>query len=435
MNLLRWMRRAVISRLAGSMAALAAGILIAGPARAAQYDVTVLNTAPFGGGAAYGVYHGQVVGAGFHGAQLWTDPNTYVELNPPGFRSSVAYGVWGNQQVGQGRASSDNNPHALLWTGTAASFIDLTSGPAPHLGHADATDGVQQVGMAGGAAALWTGTPGSYVSLAPSGYTSSEATSVWNAVQVGFGGELPSPAALLWRGTPDSVVLLRRGAEALGISRGQVVGWAGNGATNEAAMWTAGTADSYVDLAPPGTTASEIFGTNGVQQVGDVSLTQALPGSLPGDHHPGVWHGTPSSFQMLPLPNGDTFGFVYGIDGNGDIVGVSASGPLGGNFVPVLWTQNTAPGDVNYDGSVGFDDLVVLAAHYGKPGERVDGDLNGDGTVDFGDLVILARNYGKSQGTAPTYSITIQVPEPSVAALLLVTSISLIRRRRGSLTT
>ena len=416
-------RRAIIAVALGTCG------LLTSAAGATEFDDTVLNTSPFTVGEAYGVHNGQVAGAGFRGAQLWTDPNTYVQLNPTGFTSSVAYGIWGNQQVGVGY-DSDGNPHALLWTGTAASAVELTSGPAPRIGKADATDGAQQVGVAGGAAALWTGTQASYVRLAPPGYTASEATSVWNGVQVGFGGELPSPDALLWHGTAGSAVVLRKGSEALGISRGQVVGWAGNGATNEAAMWTAGTADSYVDLAPPGTTASEIFATNGVQQVGDVSLTHALPGFLPGDHHPGVWHGTPSSFQMLPLPNGDTFGFVYGIDGNGDIVGVSASGPLGGNFVPVLWTQNAAPGDVNYDGSVGFDDLVVLAAHYGMPGERVDGDLNGDGIVNFADLVILAQNYGRSQGVAPTYSVTVQAPEPMGIAIIGMLALSLPRRRR-----
>lgn len=46
-------------------------------------------------------------------------------------------------------------------------------------------------------------------------------------------------------------------------------------------------------------------------------------------------------------------------------------------------------------GIVDFNDLVVLARHYGMPGTFADGDINGDGTVGFQDLVLLARNFGR----------------------------------------
>jgi len=57
--------------------------------------------------------------------------------------------------------------------------------------------------------------------------------------------------------------------------------------------------------------------------------------------------------------------------------------------------QAQLPGDADGDGLVGFDDLVILARDYGKPGTFAQGDFNGDGFVGFDDLVILARNYGR----------------------------------------
>ena len=59
------------------------------------------------------------------------------------------------------------------------------------------------------------------------------------------------------------------------------------------------------------------------------------------------------------------------------------------------------PGDFNNDGSVGFDDLLILAQNYGKTGATLSqGDANGDGKVDFADLLILAQNYGKHKTAA-----------------------------------
>jgi uncharacterized repeat protein (TIGR03803 family) len=49
-----------------------------------------------------------------------------VDLNPSGYTSSYATGISGSQQVGYG-TSPDGNIHALLWSGTAASTMDLHS--------------------------------------------------------------------------------------------------------------------------------------------------------------------------------------------------------------------------------------------------------------------------------------------------------------------
>jgi VCBS repeat-containing protein len=53
-------------------------------------------------------------------------------------------------------------------------------------------------------------------------------------------------------------------------------------------------------------------------------------------------------------------------------------------------------GDATGDRAVDFDDLVVLAQGYERPGGNyVSGDFTGDGMVDFYDLVVLAQNYDR----------------------------------------
>lgn len=51
-----------------------------------------------------------------------------MDLNPSGFTTSVASGISGGQQVGYGSGpASGNNTHALLWSGTANSVVNLHS--------------------------------------------------------------------------------------------------------------------------------------------------------------------------------------------------------------------------------------------------------------------------------------------------------------------
>lgn len=52
-------------------------------------------------------------------------------------------------------------------------------------------------------------------------------------------------------------------------------------------------------------------------------------------------------------------------------------------------------GDVTGDGTVGFDDLLIVAQNYGGSGRTyTQGDLNYDGEVNFDDLLALAQRYG-----------------------------------------
>lgn len=85
-------------------------------------------------------------------------------------------------------------------------------------------------------------------------------------------------------------------------------------------------------------------------------------------------------------------------------------------------------GDLNNDRSVGFDDLLSLAQHYGRPANYAQGDINGDGKVTFTDLLTLSQRFGQS---VPAGAATASpVPEPgAVAAVVLLGPIARPRRR------
>lgn len=65
------------------------------------------------------------------------------------------------------------------------------------------------------------------------------------------------------------------------------------------------------------------------------------------------------------------------------------------------FTLAIVPGDATGDSTVGFDDLLAVAQHYGQPGTFSQGDFDYSGTVDFDDLLVLAKAYGTTLSTAP----------------------------------
>jgi hypothetical protein len=92
-------------------------------------------------------------------------------------------------------------------------------------------------------------------------------------------------------------------------------------------------------------------------------------------------------------------------------LGVALGGALGtGAFDPLLdpagprrptaadgqlleATRSAIPGDLNRDGRVDFEDLLLLAASFGRQGVNLVGDLNGDGVIDPTDLDLLRERY------------------------------------------
>ena len=54
------------------------------------------------------------------------------------------------------------------------------------------------------------------------------------------------------------------------------------------------------------------------------------------------------------------------------------------------------PWDVNDDGVVNIQDLVLVASEFGQSGEALKGDVNGDGTVNVLDLVLVSSRFGEN---------------------------------------
>jgi hypothetical protein len=66
----------------------------------------------------------------------------------------------------------------------------------------------------------------------------------------------------------------------------------------------------------------------------------------------------------------------------------------------LMYLQNASiPGDINGDGKVNLEDLVILAKAYGStpgaPTWNPNADINGDGVVGSLDLAVLAQHYGQ----------------------------------------
>jgi hypothetical protein len=136
---------------------------------------------------------------------------------------------------------------AILWSGSANSYVNLSPFPETHT-RAYAISGDHQVGLINGIsngewyqhAAMWSGTAASFVNLNPTGSTSSAALAVLGDRQVGGqwtrGRESGSHAGI-WQGTADSFFDLHdllpanfRDTEAHGIgSDGTYIYVAGSG--------------------------------------------------------------------------------------------------------------------------------------------------------------------------------------------------------------
>ena len=152
-------------------------------------------------------------------AALWSgSANTFIDLNPAGYSQSTAKAISpdGTQQVGLGVLTGSSEDHALVGTGSAAAFADLNPTGYDY-SLALGTDGTYQVGYAVGSntddythAMLWSGTADSYVDLQnglPSDLIDSEALSIADNVIYGFADDangnryavewsLPEPSTL-----------------------------------------------------------------------------------------------------------------------------------------------------------------------------------------------------------------------------------------------
>lgn len=103
-------------------------------------------------------------------------------------------------------------------------------------------------------------------------------------------------------------------------------------------------------------------------------------------------------------------------------------------------------GDIDADGSATFNDLLILAQHYGAATNRgwEDGDFDYTGSVDFNDLLTLAQHYGSSGVVedAPLSALPgavaeawlqarSSVPEPASLTAIVFSAVATRRRADG----
>lgn len=139
-----------------------------------------------------------------------------TDLHPAGASASAIEGMGLGSQVGYATFGEER---AGLWSGSAGSFIDLhpvaLGGIATLGSRALQTDGEGQVGYAlltGGSnllhPMLWTGSLASAIDLLPTGFTTGQASGVFDGRQVGYARTGGVSSAVIWNGSAESYIQL-----------------------------------------------------------------------------------------------------------------------------------------------------------------------------------------------------------------------------------
>jgi hypothetical protein len=289
-----------------------------------------------GGGSQYvgfGYYNQGVSTKGDH-ALLWngTSGGSVVDLNPTGWKSSYAYAATATHQVGYGYIATQNlgiQPHALIWSGSAATAVDLN--PLGDIfSYAFGADGNTEVGMGLSAsgqlhALAWSSTAASATDIHPqlSSLLDSRAVTVFGTRVGGYGTDATTsfPHAILWKSLDSA---------------------------------------GAVDMNPPGFAGSQITALSSSVEVG--------VGQLPGGSytHALLWLDTPGAFTDLNryLPSRFVSSEADAIDANGNIVGWAQDG-LTGYFHAVEWIPLVSS---NGPAAAGAFGISISAADLPEPG-------------------------------------------------------------------
>lgn len=288
-----------------------------------------VNLSPGVTSAAHATNGTQQVGSRANQAALWSGTAaSHVNLHPnvPEASAGVStvFAISGSQQGGHvfQAFGYDWFSRASLWSGSAASWVNLH--PAGGQTHSSVRGmaGTQQVGWTAWSgvhperAALWHSTAASYISLHPIGSTYSEAFATNGTQQVGyFINSAFIQHAALWSGTADSVVSLNptgaTAARALGISGQYQVGWATIGGVQRAGLWS-GTADSWVDLhelLPGGASQWRWSQANSVWTDGNIIRIAGYANALSGHDLAMLWEFE-NPLTLIPLPTGAGLAFA-----------------------------------------------------------------------------------------------------------------------------
>jgi hypothetical protein len=138
--------------------------------------------------------------------------------------------------------------------------------------------------------------------------------------------------------------------------------------------------------------------------------------------------------RLVAANPGSNYGIGY-IDSAIDATEVTAIAP--GNDADTLVFRRTLKGDANLDGTVGFPDLLRLAAAYNQTTgmEWYNGDFDLNGGVGFQDLLALAATYNLAASVTGSFNgdwslAQSIVPEPTTLALAAAGGLVALRRRR-----
>jgi hypothetical protein len=120
--------------------------------------------------------------------------------------------------------------------------------------------------------------------------------------------------------------------------------------------------------------------------------TDRVSFTITSDDAPGVWR-TYNTFTDAALENGRSRVF-FGVHFQWDADGGYEIGSAVGDFIASNYFRRI--GDLNGDGSVNIDDLLLLLNNWGTPapGSAGVGDVNYDGVVNIDDLLILINAWG-----------------------------------------
>lgn len=358
---------------------------------------------------------GELVGRSNGLAVLWspTTPNggSYgppIELpQPQGFALQLASGVNSSGQI-VGR--TDGVPQGFLFTpttpgGSAGSAIRLGTLPPFAISFATSINDYGQVAGTSGRAFVWTPSAANAASGQLTGLPVS-ASQVQIAINSSgdIAGAYTTPggvrASFLW--TPDS---------------------------------PHGSSGSYVDLGTlPNSQSTQALGVNDAN---------AVVGSFRTDEFHGfLWTSASGIVDLNTLLDpaitaGWNLTNAFAINNLGQIAAAANfTGPGGQPVSHAVLLMPRVTADVNGDGTVGFDDLLILAQHYGIASGATwqVGDFNGDGGVGFDDLLILAQHYGArlsdSPPGGPGTAAAVQVPEPAIVLLSNAAALLVLPRHR-----